>query len=374
MNPAHWIARRSQIAMLAGAGWLIVAVSAMGQTQPQATPLSPGPLQQLSNETQQIYQRVRADVIRVKLPASLWMAQVRQQQRLELHRYLERWGNELQPEVRQQLMSHEEQLAAPPTTQPQARINGQAFAVSPVATALLIDDKGHAMMPVYVDPRAAAKIVLPVLIGNVQRAGARVIGSDADMNLSVLQIQPMSADTSSVPLPAPAILSTTRPEEGQLVLLLSLDSGGRLILWDTGRFDPGLAVMSDGSVAGFCFNNQFLAASVCRPIVDQLIATGAVHRASLGVWVREVRRDDPLRQQIAPLGNRHGVFVDQVVPGSPAQRDGILAGDVILSAGGEPVEDRATLAEIMATHSGATDLQILRGSESMTITVNLQPQ
>lgn len=352
--------------------------------QSQAIPASAAQssLEQLSQQTQQIYQRVRADVIRVRLPASLWVVQVRQQQQMEIHRFLERWGPDLRPDARQQLLVEEQQLAHPPATRPRptppATAPTHTVTLTPVAAALLIDDKGHAMLPLYVDARAAGDPTLSVLFANGQFARARVIGGDAETNLSVLQIQPAESPAGGpaapLALPPAAVLSPVRPDDGQLVLLLSPEGGGHLILWDDARFDPGMAVMADGSVAGFCFNNQFLAASACRPIVQQLIATGAVHRAVLGVWVREVRRDDPLRQQIAPLGDRRAIYVDQVVHDSLAEHAGIRPGDVIVSAAGQAVEDRATFAAIMATHTGATDLQILRGGDSLTVSVDLRPQ
>jgi len=50
------------------------------------------------------------------------------------------------------------------------------------------------------------------------------------------------------------------------------------------------------------------------------------------------------------LGATPGALVTSVVPGSPADRAGILAGDQIVGLGGDPVESPATLQALLAGH------------------------
>ena len=53
-----------------------------------------------------------------------------------------------------------------------------------------------------------------------------------------------------------------------------------------------------------------------------------------------------------------GAVVDQVVPGSPADRAGVVAGDVITSLGGHPVSSRASLQRVLFQVSPGTPLRL----------------
>ena len=80
-----------------------------------------------------------------------------------------------------------------------------------------------------------------------------------------------------------------------------------------------------------------------RVIADQLIATGHVTnsgRAYLGVSITD---------------SAQGVLVAQITAGGPAAKAGIVAGDLILSVGGQATPDTSTLLQIVSTlHPGDT--------------------
>ena len=65
-------------------------------------------------------------------------------------------------------------------------------------------------------------------------------------------------------------------------------------------------------------------ASLARPVVEQLIAKGKVSRAYTGLALQPRLKGE----------GKTGVLVAGVLPGSPAQKAGILPGDVLLSAQG----------------------------------------
>jgi S1-C subfamily serine protease len=61
--------------------------------------------------------------------------------------------------------------------------------------------------------------------------------------------------------------------------------------------------------------------------------------------------DDPARRLSLPFS--HGVVVTDVIPGGPADRAGLLPGDVILDVKGRPIADAATMArELSALKPG----------------------
>jgi S1-C subfamily serine protease len=84
--------------------------------------------------------------------------------------------------------------------------------------------------------------------------------------------------------------------------------------------------------------------STTRRIISALIQHGRVRRAYLGI----VSVPAPLPAGLAQrLGRPSGLRVAEVVPGSPADRSGLRAGDLLLSAGGQPVQKAQDLQRLM---------------------------
>jgi S1-C subfamily serine protease len=71
-----------------------------------------------------------------------------------------------------------------------------------------------------------------------------------------------------------------------------------------------------------------------RMIMSELMSTGRVRRAWLGVAGATVPLPPPLAQR---LGQAKGLRLAEVVPGSPAGEAGLYVGDVMLAAGGRPI-------------------------------------
>ena len=81
-----------------------------------------------------------------------------------------------------------------------------------------------------------------------------------------------------------------------------------------------------------------------RRIVGSLIANGRVRRAYLGL----VSTPAPLPAALAQrTGQRRGLRIVDVVPGSPADRSGLKAGDLVLEAGRRPVADAQSLQRLL---------------------------
>src|SRR5438477_2218367 len=96
----------------------------------------------------------------------------------------------------------------------------------------------------------------------------------------------------------------------------------------------GRVVGINTAVAGIGLGLAVPINSNTRRIVSELMSTGEVKRAWLGV----AGAPAPLPPQLAErLGQRRGLRLVEVVPGSPAGLAGLYVGDVMLSAGGKPV-------------------------------------
>ena len=103
-------------------------------------------------------------------------------------------------------------------------------------------------------------------------------------------------------------------------------------------------------------------------IVGALVRHGRVRRAYLGV----AGAPRPLPPKAArAVGRERGVEVVEVVDGSPAQRAGVLRGDVIVSVAATPTADAADLQRLMDASAIGRELavEIVRRGEPLTVVV-----
>lgn len=84
--------------------------------------------------------------------------------------------------------------------------------------------------------------------------------------------------------------------------------------------------------------------STTRSIIAALIRDGRVRRAFLGLVTSPAPLSEALRRR---TGQASALRVVEVVAGSPAARAGLRAGDLVLSAGRQPVDDAQSLQRLM---------------------------
>jgi serine protease Do len=105
--------------------------------------------------------------------------------------------------------------------------------------------------------------------------------------------------------------------------------------------------------------------TVARGVMDQIIKTGKVTRAYLGVMAQEVT---PAIASAFHEPEVRGALVGDVSPNSPAQKAGLQKGDIILDINGKPVNNSAELrmrVSLMAPGS-AVNVKVFRnGAEKM---------
>lgn len=95
---------------------------------------------------------------------------------------------------------------------------------------------------------------------------------------------------------------------------------------------------------------------VVEPVVSSLIQHGVVTRPKLGVSVMTLRGSEEPTDGLIPAG----VYVSAVAEGSPAQRAGLQADDIIIRVDGERVTRHTDLTNRIATRSAG---------DSVTLTV-----
>ena len=106
----------------------------------------------------------------------------------------------------------------------------------------------------------------------------------------------------------------------------------------------GTVVGINTAVAGYGLGLAVPINTTTRTIIGELVGSGRVRRAWLGIAGMPIPLPPPLAER---LGQKLGLRVVEVVPGSPAGRAGVYLGDVLISAGGQPTQTVQALQRLM---------------------------
>ena len=137
----------------------------------------------------------------------------------------------------------------------------------------------------------------------------------------------------------------------------TFDIDGRVVGVNTAIFSP-----SGGSVGiGFA-----IPADVADNITKALISGGKVTRGFLGVTIQNVT---PEIAESLGIGAKQGALVNDVVSGGPADKGGVMAGDVVLSVNGKGVTSASDLTRQVRPGPAPArpiKLEVLRGGKHVT--------
>lgn len=264
-------------------------------------------------------------------------------------------------------------------------------------SAVIIDADGHLVTNNHVVEGAGS---ITVQLADGSRLDATLVGTDPVTDLAVLRV-----DADGLPA---ATLSTTTPDIGDPAVAIgspfgldgsvsagvvsaldrSLPAGGASLtglLQTDAAINPGNsggALVDDrGEVIGI--NTAIISRSgtsggvgfavpstVAADVADQLIRTGEVQRAVLGVSGRDID------QQVAEaygIDADAGPLVLAVEPGSGAADAGLQAGDIITSVDGERVRSMGELAATVRELTPGDTVEVggIRDGESFTFQVRL---
>jgi len=141
-----------------------------------------------------------------------------------------------------------------------------------------------------------------------------------------------------------------------------IDLRGELVGINTAIFTPG------GGNVGVGFAVPI---NMAESVMKQLVANGEVHRGRLGVQVKDLTPE--LADSMGVAGQK-GAVVDFVDVLSPAQRAGLVPGDIILSVDGDPVHGAADLRNrVGLTPVGhKIQLSLLRDKAPKTLDVTIE--
>ena len=110
--------------------------------------------------------------------------------------------------------------------------------------------------------------------------------------------------------------------------------------------------------------------SVARGVMDQIINTGKVTRAYLGVMAQEVT---PSIAKAFHEPEVRGALIGDVTPNSPAQKAGLEKGDIILDINGKPVNSSAELRMRVSLMAPGTkvNVKVFRDGSEKTLPLTL---
>jgi S1-C subfamily serine protease len=217
--------------------------------------------------------------------------------------------------------------------------------------------------------------IIKIKLHDGSTAIANLVGEDPDTDLAILKIT--GSEFTPVKLGDAEILKI-----GQLVIAIGNPLGfqhtvtagvvsalGRTLEGQTGRMmdsmiqtdaalNPGNSggplINTDGEVVGvntatirgaqgLCFA---ISITTAKEVANQLIRYGKVKRAYLGIVLQQIDLVPKLRT-IHQLQNKQALFISDVADGGPAQKAGILSGDIILSFNNQMVETSDKLFKML---------------------------
>jgi S1-C subfamily serine protease len=278
------------------------------------------------------------------------------------------------------------------------RVRQEAGAGVVAGTGVIVRSDGHVVTNAHVV--GEANEVAIVLQGG-REVRARVLGTDADTDTSVLKIEAegpyptatlgTAADVqvgervvavgyASGPGSEPSITvgvvsalhRSVRTQSGDMLFDMvqtdrpvpSASSGGALV------DDAGSVIgitnsepVGDGGAFGFAAPIEAVVS-----VADQLIDTGRV----VAVWLGIKGNDIELAAVPKPEVDK-GVMVDEVTGGSPAERGGLLSKDVIVGMDGRPIVSMGELVVALRNHRPGDEVavELMRGTERRTMRVTL---
>ena len=147
------------------------------------------------------------------------------------------------------------------------------------------------------------------------------------------------------------------------------NSGGPLVNLDGKIVGINTAIFSQsGGYQGIGFA---IPVNVAKWVTPQLIESGSVKRAYLGIVMIPVTADNSERVGVKP--NR-GVVIDKVTDDSPASQAGLLRGDVVLAFDDRKIETMSDLQEVVERLEWDTEHQvkILREKKPQTVKVTIR--
>jgi serine protease Do len=147
------------------------------------------------------------------------------------------------------------------------------------------------------------------------------------------------------------------------------NSGGPLFNMNGEVVGINTAIVAQGQGIGFA-----TPIDMAKSILDQL-KTGKVIRGWLGVMIQDIT---PELAESFGITETKGVIVADVLPDSPAEKDGLKRGDIVEKINGKQVENANQLSRSIAAMKpdAAVTLDVIRDGKPVTVkvTIGIMPE
>ncbi len=239
-----------------------------------------------------------------------------------------------------------------------------------------------------------------VKVGNIEHE-AEIVGADEKTDIAVLKTNP------DEPLTAAKLGDSDDIRIGEWVLaighpfeldhtvtagIISAKGRNRMGITDYEDFIQTDAAINPGNSGGALVNlkaevigiNTAIASrtgvysgigfaipiNMARLVMDQLIEYGYVSRGYIGIGIQDIT---PELAEAFDLEEPSGVLVTQVMPDTPGDDAGLKSGDIIISMGGEKLDNGTELRNrVAAQKPGSTiDLEVIRDGKQKKFDIML---
>jgi serine protease DegQ len=245
---------------------------------------------------------------------------------------------------------------------------------------------------------------ITVTTGDGSRIPATIAGRDPTTDLAVLKLNAGALPTADVADSAALgvgsmVLAVGRPGSALTATFGIVSAlGGEWRTWRGGTIDRwirldlriadgfsgGALVTPAGTIAGLNTSGLSRGSPIAIPVttvervVSQLLTTGHVPRAYLGLGLQAgVRLPAPLTAKLGRDNDLAPIIVS-IESGSPADRGGLLVGDILADADKTAVHDASDLMDILTADriGKPLNVRVVRGGEprELTVTVGERPR
>src|SRR6201987_525623 len=271
--------------------------------------------------------------------------------------------------------------------------------VTSLGSGVIVSKEGHIVTNYHV---LNGTNDVTVQLSDGREAKARIVGTDAQIDLAVLKVDlpnliPLSLGDSDKVKVGQIVMAIGNPfglDESVSQGIISAkdrramnDSQVEFFQTDT-AINPGnsggalvnilgeviginsLIYSQSGGNQGICFA---IPSNVVKAAMRSIISKGRVIRGYLGVAIQAVTKE--IAEQFK-LDSVRGAIVTDVTPGSPAEKAGIIRGDVIRKVNDYDVKDTISLVNRIAEADVGSSLKIdlVRDGELKSVTAQVAEQ
>ncbi|GAC1327321.1 MAG: trypsin-like peptidase domain-containing protein [Chloroflexota bacterium] len=245
---------------------------------------------------------------------------------------------------------------------------------------------------------------ITVTLPNGQTVPVTLAGRDAGTDLAILKVEGGDVPTAEIADSETLrighiVVAVARPGETGLSASLGTISAlsGSWRTWAGGQVDqlirpdltlyPGFSggplVDAAGRVVGINTSGLSrrltlaLPTSTVNRVAEQLLTRGRIARGYLGIGMQPVRLPDSLRSSLS-LEQQDALIVVSVETGGPAEKAGVLIGDILIALDGKPVADTHDVQSLLDPDRVGKPLAatVARGGTrtDVTLTVGERPR